>query len=520
MSVPRDTPDGPRVSVVIPVYNPGAYLRECLDSLLAQDLPPGALEVVAVDDGSTDGSGEVLDAYAARHPAVRVVHQENSGWPGRPRNRGVGEARGTYVFFMDADDRVGPEAMRRLADFADEHGSDVVVPKMVPLGGRYVQAATYARTQVDADLERVFKTLSPQKLFRREFLEREDLRFPEGKVRLEDGMLLARAYLRARRVSVLVDYDYYFIRTRQDGANISATLGDPAAYIHSVATVIDIVREHAADPALADAVALDLYRRKGLKHFRPDRLFNHKPRRLRAWLEASGELARTRIPVELEQRLPFDVRLRSRFVRHGDLRALRAVVGAQRDGTDPPAALRDGRVVLRVPHDGPPETLDVTADVALRAGVRSLRARGRTVRVRGEVRLAGVRVRDLPVSLVAGTGRSAVTREVPTSRGPGAWHAFAARIDVPAGGRGGRGVPLRLRLDEPRGEHLTAVLTELPPPPAPLRERLSPASALRAAERWTRRPALRPVRRRAVTVVQRWSPARRLYRRARGVLGR
>src|SRR4051794_37671906 len=58
----------PRVSVVIPVYNAGALLRPCLDSVLAQDLPPGALEVIAVDDGSTDGSGAVVDDYAATHP--------------------------------------------------------------------------------------------------------------------------------------------------------------------------------------------------------------------------------------------------------------------------------------------------------------------------------------------------------------------------------------------------------------------------------------------------------------------
>ncbi len=78
------------VSVVIPVYNTRPYLAECLDSVLTQDLSPDELEVVAVDDGSTDGSGELLDAYAERHRNLRVIHQDNSGWPGRPAQRRPG----------------------------------------------------------------------------------------------------------------------------------------------------------------------------------------------------------------------------------------------------------------------------------------------------------------------------------------------------------------------------------------------------------------------------------------------
>src|SRR3954454_12673271 len=123
-----------KVSVVIPVYNTRRYLAECLDSVLAQDLPPEEFEIVAVDDGSTDGSGELLDRYAAQHSNLRVIHQDNSGWPGRPRNVGRDASAGSYVFFADSDDCLGPEALRRMWDFAVAHRSDVVVPKVVPLG--------------------------------------------------------------------------------------------------------------------------------------------------------------------------------------------------------------------------------------------------------------------------------------------------------------------------------------------------------------------------------------------------
>ncbi len=178
--------------------------------MLAQDLPPDELEVVAVDDGSTDGSGELLDTYAARHPKLRVLHQENSGWPGRPRNVGVAESRGTFVYFVDADDYLAPQALRRMWEFAIEHASDVLVPRVLGVEGRGFSHEPWRTTQVDADLTRAFLTLAPMKMFRRSFLDRQGLRFPEGKVRLEDGIFLAEAYLTAARVSILGGYDFYF----------------------------------------------------------------------------------------------------------------------------------------------------------------------------------------------------------------------------------------------------------------------------------------------------------------------
>ncbi len=90
-----------KLSIVIPVYNVELYLAECLDSVLAQTLRD--IEVVCVDDGSTDGSGRILDEYASRDPRVRVFHQDNSG-VGPARNRGIDEARGEFIAFMDPDD--------------------------------------------------------------------------------------------------------------------------------------------------------------------------------------------------------------------------------------------------------------------------------------------------------------------------------------------------------------------------------------------------------------------------------
>lgn len=123
-----------KVSVVVPVYNPGAHIEECVASLLRQSLPPDEYEVIFVDDGSTDGTGERLDELAAADPRVRVFHQENSGWSGRPRNVGIAAARGTYVMFVDNDDHLGDEALERMHAYGTAQDADVVVGKMAGRG--------------------------------------------------------------------------------------------------------------------------------------------------------------------------------------------------------------------------------------------------------------------------------------------------------------------------------------------------------------------------------------------------
>src|SRR5690625_973980 len=119
----------PLVSIIIPVYNVEDYVRHTLDSVLNQGLGLGQIEVIAVDDGSTDDSGRILDAYAAQYDYFVVRHQENSGGPGGPRNRGIEIASGKYLFFLDADDELTENALRDLVRVAESEGSDVVLGK-------------------------------------------------------------------------------------------------------------------------------------------------------------------------------------------------------------------------------------------------------------------------------------------------------------------------------------------------------------------------------------------------------
>ena len=113
----------PSISVLFPVYNTRPYLPRALDSLMAQTMQD--FELIAVDDGSTDGSGELLRDYAARFPQMRVFSQKQSGNP-TALNTGLQNAAGRYLSFVDSDDWVAPNFLEHLLSTAQRTGADLV----------------------------------------------------------------------------------------------------------------------------------------------------------------------------------------------------------------------------------------------------------------------------------------------------------------------------------------------------------------------------------------------------------
>lgn len=242
-----------KVSVIVPVYNPGPYIEDCLASLLRQSLPPDEYEVIFVDDGSTDSTPALLDAAAAEDSRIRVVHQENSGWAGKPRNVGIDVSRGEYVMFVDNDDHLGDEALERMYAYGVANDADVVVGKMAGKGrGVPVELFRVNRPHATVENAPLIDSLTPHKMVRRAFLDRTGLRFPEGRRRLEDHIFVTEAYLRADNVSVLSDYVCYYHVRRDDAANAGFQRFDPVGYFKNLREALDVVERYTEPGPLRD----------------------------------------------------------------------------------------------------------------------------------------------------------------------------------------------------------------------------------------------------------------------------
>lgn len=212
------------VSVVVPVYNSEEYVAETIISALKQFPGTNELEVIAVNDGSTDGSLAVLHALAKDDPRLIVLTQENSGGPSSPRNHALSKARGEYVFFLDADDVFADGGLEDIVKAAETHNSDVVLARFGSINGRHVPSHMFRKTEPDADLikSNAWDSLGPVKLFRRSLIERLNLRFAEDQWIGEDQVFTSSMYLNAQKVTVLADREFILIRNRDDGGNITS----------------------------------------------------------------------------------------------------------------------------------------------------------------------------------------------------------------------------------------------------------------------------------------------------------
>ena len=113
----------PKVSIIVPVYN-AEKLERCIDSILGQEFTD--IELILADDGSTDSSGSICDAYAKRDPRVHVIHKPNSG-VSSTRNCAMDTAQGTYIQFLDSDDWITPDATKLLVRGIEENSCDMVI---------------------------------------------------------------------------------------------------------------------------------------------------------------------------------------------------------------------------------------------------------------------------------------------------------------------------------------------------------------------------------------------------------
>lgn len=401
------------VSVIVPVYNKGPYLPELIASLRVQTCP--SFDVWLVDDGSTDGSERICDEAAAADRRFHVVHQENSGWPGRPRNVGIGASDSRYLFFADADDWCEPTLLADLVGFADEHTSDVVLPAVVSEGHAWSSREPVLSNAIDVDLRDAFLSLTPHKLFRRSYFEGLGLRFTEEKVPLEDGQLVAQAYVGGGRVSRFGERLGYHYMGRE-GTNISYAPRDPAAHTHSVTTIMRSVRQLPGE--LSDDITLDMYRRKMLRYLGPNYLPRMTEERQRGWVLGAASVAEHFIPMDLESTLTAWPRLASRTARLREPDLSVALAQARLEGAIP-AERVNGHWFI-----GP-----VVVDDILTVRVRAKKVVARGVRVVCRPEWASVRSPRLEI-LVGQDRYPLVEMMVPTLAVPAPGPVIAAWDDV------------------------------------------------------------------------------------------
>jgi len=210
----------PVLSIVVPAYNVRAYIGECLDSLLGSTLLE--LEVVVVDDGSTDGTHEIAQEYAARDPRVRAFRQTNSG-QGIARNVGVEHARGEFLTFIDSDDTVPPQALALMVRTLRRTGSDFVVGSARRVSNDSFRKTAWAHTvhlkdrfgvTIESFPLAMQDIIACNRMFRTAFW-REKVGGFRGHIAYEDHVPMLTAYVRAEKFDVLSRTTYNW-RIRED----------------------------------------------------------------------------------------------------------------------------------------------------------------------------------------------------------------------------------------------------------------------------------------------------------------
>lgn len=202
------------ISVIVTAYNIGDYLGRCLDSLLKQNCEN--IEIIVVDDGSSDNTAAVCGDYAGKHGHIRVIRQPENMGVAKARNAGLLAAKGDYIGFVDGDDWIEPDMYRAMRAACREKDAEIAICSYRQVGAgvkkELFTGKEYVLTRQEA-LEIYICDNKPwhiyhsvwSKLFRRDVIE--GMRFPEGK-ESEDIMFTTRALLRARRC-VFVDVPYY-----------------------------------------------------------------------------------------------------------------------------------------------------------------------------------------------------------------------------------------------------------------------------------------------------------------------
>lgn len=317
----------PLLSLVVPIYEVGHYLDACLESISVQALED--IEVVIVDDGSTDESRSIAEEWAEKDERMIIVSQLNRGLS-EARNTGIDVASGKYLAFCDGDDRVPPRAYAELVGSLERSGSDMASGDVRQFRSDFVRPYAGYRDAFSEALVGVSVRARPvllrdrmvwNKVFRRSFWDATGLKFVLTEY--EDAPVMLRAHLAARAVDVLTDVVYLW-RIREDGPlSITQRVRDPAnvaACMVMIGAAYDVILELAPElgrPYVEEMCGGDLW----LIHYR---LQSHPVSDLASAVQSAIDFVR-RIPLETVRALPLPDRRLVENLAIGDLEAVRTL---------------------------------------------------------------------------------------------------------------------------------------------------------------------------------------------------
>ena len=225
----------PKISVIVPVYNVEEYIKETLDSLLSQSMIDD-IEVILVDDGSTDESRYITERYALDYDNFHAYHKENEG-QGIARNYGLKLAKGDYIHFLDSDDYIPPDAYETLYNLAVESDSDIVIGDALRFARYQVWQEDFLKNvfdSMDEDIitttfdeypSLVWNTVIWNNLYRREFLQKNGIRFLDEKIFFEDLLFTIETYISAESITLSKDLVYCW-RLRNNQSSVTQQESD------------------------------------------------------------------------------------------------------------------------------------------------------------------------------------------------------------------------------------------------------------------------------------------------------
>ncbi|MGS2645301.1 glycosyltransferase family 2 protein [Streptosporangium sp. G12] len=312
-----------KVSVVVPVHNPGDGADACIRSVLEQSMASENYEVIFADDGSDDGTRQRLDTLAAARSNVRVLHLERTGSPMRGRNVALMVARGRYVYLLNQTDRLERDALERMYSRAVGTGADILLGRLI--SDQRPPSTVFDTDRENADIveDRLLTLLTPHKLFRRAFLDAEALNFSDPGGCLAEQAFALRAYLRAGRVVVMAGRVCCHVTERPDPPQ------DPYVWAAELRELLDIIDDEVPEGRRRDRMYAQWFRTAVLRRLGGGRFVTSSTGRA-ATFTTLRELVVQRFPPHLDLLLPVPLRARAALLRAGRLDQLVVLAGAMR----------------------------------------------------------------------------------------------------------------------------------------------------------------------------------------------